>query len=534
MARGYKAPSNYEPRKKKGGKFAASKFGAAKGGAAKGSTGKGSTGKGGAGKGGRPEPAARPKATPPEPRGAAAKRGDAKRTNARNSDTRNARATDTKRGNTQHTDTNHTPDRRAPRLESDRVYPPLEARAITAAEAEGITFADLGLGPRIIRELAKQGAETPYPLQVATIPDSLAGRNVLGRGRTGSGKTIAFGAALVERLYLLRGNRGRAEGRAPQALVIAPTRELALQIDRTIQPLARAIGLFTTQLYGGVPASAQRAGLKRGVDIVIGTPGRLNDLADRGALDLSQIVITVLDEADIMSDMGFIEQVNSILFRTRPSGQRMLFSATLDSQVRGLVERYLPDPAVYEVADDRAAIDHRILAVRRDDKDAVAAELAGAGGRVLVFVRTKLGADRLVDAFAEHGVASLALHGDLSQEARTANLRKFQAGKVDVLIATDVAARGIHVDDIDLVVQFDPPTGPKTYVHRAGRTGRADARGTVVTLVTPSHRDRMRGLLAEVGLDAPVVAATPGGPELAEFAASGAPETAAPETQADS
>lgn len=459
MARGYKAPSNYDPRKKKGaGKFNNKRY--------------------------RPEPSARPAPTPAE-------KAEPKR---------------------------EAPERRAPRLKTDEVYAPLPATTITAAEAEGVTFADLGLGPRIIRELAKQGAETPYPLQVATIPDALAGRNVLGRGRTGSGKTIAFGAALVERLFLLRGKRGRVEGRAPQALVLAPTRELALQIDRTIQPFARAIGFFTTQLYGGVPAARQREGLKRGVDIVIGTPGRINDLADRGTLDLSQVVITVLDEADIMSDMGFIEQVNSILFRTRPSGQRMLFSATLDSQVRGLVERYLPNPAVYEVADDRAAIDHRILTVRRDDKDAVAAQLAGSGGRVLVFVRTKLGADRLVEAFAEHGVTSLALHGDLTQEERTANLDKFQSGKVDVLVATDVAARGIHVDDIRLVVQFDPPIGHKTYVHRAGRTGRAEASGTVITLVTPSHRDRMRAMLEEAGVEAHVQPASPGGRELDEFA----------------
>ncbi|SJM64298.1 DEAD/DEAH box helicase [Gulosibacter sp. 10] len=410
---------------------------------------------------------------------------------------------------------------REPRREREHVvHDRLEARITSVADAEGVRFADLGLDPKLIRALAELGADEPFPIQVATIPDALGGRHVLGRGRTGSGKTIAFGSALVQRLYRLRGNRKQGVGRAPQALILAPTRELALQLDRTVQPLARALGLFTTQVYGGVAYGKQNTALRRGVDIVIGTPGRVEDLVRRGNLDLSQVVITVLDEADEMSDMGFIEPVERLLDETRPTGQRMLFSATLDAQVLGLVEKYLPSPAVHEVADDALGeIEHRVLIVDRRDREPVLAQLAGSGGRVLIFRRMRAGAEELAQALAGHGVRAVALHGDLDQKQRQANLAEFTHGGVNVLVATDVAARGIHVDDVRLVVQADPPADYKAYLHRAGRTGRAGNRGLVATLVQPGRERKMVAVLGDAEIDAPFIRASPGGPELDEFLA---------------
>ncbi|MGO2112833.1 MAG: DEAD/DEAH box helicase [Pseudoclavibacter sp.] len=420
------------------------------------------------------------------------------------------------------------------RRDDDIVYERLEASAITPEMAEGVTFEDLGFGVRIVESLAALGAAAPFPIQVATIPDALAGRDVLARGRTGSGKTIAFGAALVERLLVTkpRDQRGtRVVGRAPRGLIVAPTRELALQIDRTVQPIARSVGLFTTQVYGGVPQQRQVGGLKRGVDIVIGTPGRVEDLHRQGHLDLSKIAITVLDEADLMCDLGFLESMRRILRLVGRDGQRMLFSATLDSAVRGLVAEFLVEPAVHEVAgEDRAHadIDHRVLVVDRGDRFDVLRELVARGRRVLVFARTRLGAEDLTERLEGAGVRAIALHGDLSQERRTMNLEKFSRGSEAgvsepagaagassrVLVATDVAARGLHVDDIDLVIQADAPDDYKTYLHRSGRTGRAGNRGTVVTLIPPNRRDRMAGLLERAGVDAPMVQARPGGPEL--------------------
>nr|WP_225735846.1 DEAD/DEAH box helicase [Gulosibacter chungangensis] len=402
----------------------------------------------------------------------------------------------------------------------DRVFERLEANITTAADAEGVSFEDLGLDPRLVEALAEIGAEEPFPIQVATIPDALGGKHVLGRGRTGSGKTIAFGAALVQRLFWMHGKRKKGVGRAPLALILVPTRELALQLDRTIQPLARALGLFTTQIYGGVGYTKQNTSLKRGVDIVIGTPGRVEDLERRGHLDLSQIAITVLDEADEMSAMGFIEPVERILDLTKPTGQRMLFSATLDAAVLGLVAGYMPNPAVHELDEDAVGeIEHRVLIVERREREAVLAQLAGSGGRVLIFRRMRAGAEDLAVALRTHGVAAVALHGDLSQPERTANLEQFTNGKVNALVATDVAARGIHVDDVRLVVQADPPDEYKTYLHRAGRTGRAGNRGIVVTLVQPGRERRMIELLERAEIDAPMIPAGPGSASLDEFMA---------------
>ena len=414
----------------------------------------------------------------------------------------------------------------APRAQhEDVVLERLTAQAVTAGEVDGIGFADLGLGANIVRVLSELGAETPFPIQAATIPDVLAGRDVLGRGRTGSGKTIAFGAPLVERLLAMsagaaKGTR-REFGRAPRALILAPTRELALQIDRTVQPIAQSVGLFTTQIYGGVPYARQLGALQRGVDIVIGTPGRVGDLAAQGKLDLSKTVITVLDEADHMCELGFAEPVQEILDRTADGGQKLLFSATLDKGVADIVERYLVDPAVFEVeGEDQASstIDHQVLLLDQRDKQQVLIELASGPGKKLVFARTRAFAEQLADLLDDAGIRAESIHGDLNQSRRTRALEKFTSGRVDVMVATDVAARGIHVDDIALVIQADAPDEYKAYLHRSGRTGRAGKEGTVVTLVPRSRRRRTEELLARAEIEAQWTSVVPGDSFIAELA----------------
>ncbi|UOE42968.1 DEAD/DEAH box helicase [Agromyces larvae] len=402
--------------------------------------------------------------------------------------------------------------------EDDVVLERLAADAIQAEAVDGVSFGDLGLGQNIVRALGDLGAEHPFPIQAATIPVVLEGRDVLGRGRTGSGKTIAFGAPTVERLMQLwaakqrdlpngpDGRRKREMGRAPRALILAPTRELALQIDRTVQPIAQAVGLFTTQVYGGVPQARQVGALRRGVDIVIGTPGRIEDLERQGHLDLSAIEITVLDEADHMCDLGFLEPVQRILRLTKPGGQKLLFSATLDTGVATLVDEFLVDPAVHEVAgEDQSSgtIDHRVFVIENRDKRDIVAALADRDGKTLVFSRTRAFAEDLTEHLEEAGIRAVALHGDLNQSRRTRNLHQLTSGRVDVLVATDVAARGIHVDDIDLVIQADAPDEYKTYLHRAGRTGRAGRMGRVVTLIPRNRQRRMNDLLdrAEIEVD---------------------------------
>jgi len=413
-----------------------------------------------------------------------------------------------------------------PRVQhEDVVLERLTAQAVTAGEVDGIGFADLGLGSNIVRVLNELGAETPFPIQAATIPDVLAGRDVLGRGRTGSGKTIAFGAPLVERLLAMsagaaKGTR-REFGRAPRALILAPTRELALQIDRTVQPIAQSVGLFTTQIYGGVPYARQLGALQRGVDIVIGTPGRVGDLAAQGKLDLSKTVITVLDEADHMCELGFAEPVQEILDRTAEGGQKLLFSATLDKGVADIVERYLVDPAVFEVeGEDQASstIDHQVLLLDQRDKQQVLIELASGPGKKLVFARTRAFAEQLADLLDDAGIRAESIHGDLNQSRRTRALEKFTSGRVDVMVATDVAARGIHVDDIALVIQADAPDEYKAYLHRSGRTGRAGKEGTVVTLVPRSRRRRTEELLARAEIEAQWTSVVPGDSFIEELA----------------
>ncbi|MET0812100.1 MAG: DEAD/DEAH box helicase [Microbacterium sp.] len=402
----------------------------------------------------------------------------------------------------------------------DVVHERLQAEAITAGDVADVTFGDLGLGENIVRTLADLGAEHPFPIQAATIPAILAGRDVLARGRTGSGKTIAFGAPLVESILRSQAGKRREFGRNPRAIILAPTRELALQIDRTIQPIARSVGLFTTQIYGGVPQGRQVGALKKGVDIVIGTPGRIEDLMRQGKLDLSSIEIAVLDEADHMCDLGFLEGVQTILRATADGSQKLLFSATLDREVAALVDEFLVEPAVHEVAgedQDSSTIDHRILVIEHRDKAEILDSLVSREGKTLVFARTRAYAEMLAEQFEDAGINAVALHGDLNQAKRTRNLERLTSGKVNVLVATDVAARGIHVDDIDLVVQADAPDEYKTYLHRSGRTGRAGRSGTVVTLITRQRRRRMTEMLDRAEIEAPFEDVRPGDDLLEEL-----------------
>lgn len=398
---------------------------------------------------------------------------------------------------------------------------------MTHADAtDGATFASLGLGPNLVRTLGELGATSPFPVQVATIPDMLAGHDLLGRARTGSGKTIAFGAAIVERLLLLKAagafgagpkrepqqKRGvrdarKTAGRNPKAVILAPTRELALQIDATVQPLARSVGFYTAQLVGGVPLDPQVHALERGIDIVIGTPGRMQDLINRRNLDLREAVITVVDEADHMCDLGFLESTQRLLRSTVRGGQRILFSATLDAAVSTLIDEFLQEARSHEVVDEREAtdIEHRVFIVLREHKDdvlrQVVAEQQRRSRRTMVFCRTRAAATRVAEMLAAQGIAAVPLHGDLSQSRRERNLERFSTGKVHVLVATDIAARGIHVDRVDLVLQADPPDDAKTYLHRAGRTGRAGETGLAVTLIPRTRQRRTRELLEEAGIE---------------------------------
>ncbi|EPR77411.1 DEAD-box ATP-dependent RNA helicase CshA [Leifsonia rubra CMS 76R] len=406
--------------------------------------------------------------------------------------------------------------------QEDVVLERLVAKAVTASEVEGKSFLDLGIGSNISRQLASMGAESPFPIQAATIPDVLAGTDVLGRGKTGSGKTIAFGAPLVERLMENNGGKDRQMGRKPRALILAPTRELAQQIDRTIQPIARSVGLFTTTIVGGVPQYKQVAALTRGVDVIIATPGRVEDLIEQGRLDLSQVKVTVLDEADHMCDLGFLEPVQRILRETSEGGQKLLFSATLDKGVATLVKEFLVDPAVHEVAgEDQASstIDHKVLLIEQREKRAIIKQLAAGDGKTLVFTRTRAFAEEMAEFLSMSGTPATSLHGDLNQSRRTRNLQMLTSGKVNVLVATDVAARGIHVDDISLVIQADAPEEYKTYLHRSGRTGRAGKVGTVVTLVNRNRRRKMDELLGRAEIDAESIDVAAGDAVIDDLAA---------------
>ena len=402
----------------------------------------------------------------------------------------------------------------------DVVHERLQAEAVDAATVTETSFLDLGLGQNLVTRLAEMGAASPFPIQAATIGPILEGRDVLARGRTGSGKTIAFGAPLVESVLRSQAGKRREFARSPKALILAPTRELALQIDGTVQALARSVGLFTTQIYGGVPQARQVGALRKGVDIIIGTPGRIEDLVRQGKLDLSQIDIVVLDEADHMSELGFLEPMQRILRLVKDGAQKLMFSATLDREVAALVDEFLVNPAVYEVAgetQETSTIDHHILVIDHREKAEILTSLVDRDGKTVVFARTRAYAEMLAEQFEDAGISALALHGDLNQGKRTRNLQRLTDGKVQVLVATDVAARGIHVDDIDLVVQADAPDEYKTYLHRSGRTGRAGRAGTVVTLIPRQRRRRMTEMLERAEIDAPFVEARIGDDVIEEL-----------------
>jgi superfamily II DNA/RNA helicase len=375
-------------------------------------------------------------------------------------------------------------------------------------------FGALGLPRKLVRALAAEGITTPFPIQTATVPDALNGRDVLGRGQTGSGKTLAFGLALLARLAA----SGRAKPHHPKALVLVPTRELAMQVNDALTPLAKSLGLFCKTAVGGVPYDRQIWALERGIDVLVATPGRLGDLINRGACNLDAVEMTVLDEADQMADMGFLPEVTELLSQTPEKSQRLLFSATLDHDVDALVKRFLTDPVEHSIEPATASVDsmdHHVLLVPPHDKFAVAASIAARTGRTILFVKTQLAVDELVAQFAAVGVRAGALHGGKTQRVRTRTLAEFREGTVDVLVATDVAARGIHVDDVSLVVHVDLPRDQKDYLHRAGRTARAGAAGTVVTLVLPRQRKRVAAMLAKAGVTPTELRVRAGDPALA-------------------
>ncbi len=378
----------------------------------------------------------------------------------------------------------------------------------TAPESGMPSFAELGLPEPILRALTAGGFTEPFPIQAATLPDTLAGRDLLGRGQTGSGKTLAFGLALLSRLA-----GGHAQSRRPRGLVLVPTRELAQQVVDALVPFAKALGLTTTSVVGGMSFSRQVAELQRGVDLLVATPGRLTDHTNQRTCDLSQVTMTAIDEADRMADMGFLPQVRAILNLTPEGGQRLLFSATLDGAVGALVRQYLTDPVTRSIASATAQVEtmeHHVLVVETASKPRVITEIAARDGRTILFVRTKHGVDRLVKTLRRDGIDAGALHGGKAQNARNRAIAAFKDGHTPVLVATDVAARGIHVDDVSLVVHVDPPADPKDYLHRAGRTARAGDSGTVVTMVTPPERRDVDRLTRLAGVRATSTDVAPG------------------------
>ena len=380
------------------------------------------------------------------------------------------------------------------------------------------TFAALGAPKEIVASLAAQGIEEAFPIQVKTLPDTLAGRDVLGRGRTGSGKTIAFAIPLVARLAEREAPYFRKPGR-PMGLVLAPTRELATQLNNTIEPLAKAMGLNTTVIYGGVSQARQEKALRAGVDIVIACPGRLEDLMKQRIVSLESVEITVLDEADHMADLGFLPVVKRLLDTTPTQGQRMLFSATLDNGVDKIVQRYLSNQLTHSVDEAKAAVstmEHHVLVVNDQTvKKQVIVELASGAGRRILFMRTKHHARKLAKTLTDAGIPAVDLHGNLSQNARDRNLAEFSTGDVRVLVATDVAARGVHVDDIELVIHVDPPTEHKAYLHRSGRTARAGSDGVVVTLTLPEQQGDVKKLMRAAGVDVNFERVTTSSPVIA-------------------
>ncbi|MER5554418.1 DEAD/DEAH box helicase [Streptomyces sp. NPDC002793] len=385
--------------------------------------------------------------------------------------------------------------RSAPAQGGEFALPETLTPALPAVDA----FADLDMPAALLKTLAAQGVTDPFPIQGATLPNSLAGRDILGRGRTGSGKTLAFGLALLARTA-----GRRSEPHAPLVLVLVPTRELAQQVTDALTPYATAVNLRVATVVGGMSISRQSGALRRGAEVLVATPGRLKDLIERGDCRLDQVSITVLDEADQMADMGFMPQVVALLKQVEPDGQRMLFSATLDKNIDRLVKMFLTDPVVHSVDPSAGAVttmEHHVLHVADEtDKKAVATRIAAREGRVIMFVDTKRAADRFAKRLLASGVRAAALHGGRSQPQRNRTLDQFKTGEVTALVATNVAARGIHIDDLDLVVNVDPPTDHKDYLHRGGRTARAGESGSVVTLVLPEEKREMTRLMQDAGI----------------------------------
>jgi superfamily II DNA/RNA helicase len=385
------------------------------------------------------------------------------------------------------------------------------------------TFEALGVPAPLVEVLTASGITSPFPIQVATLPDSLAGKDVLGRGRTGSGKTLAFSIPLVARLAASTSKR---QPKRPRALILVPTRELANQVAAVVDPMARALGMKTTTIFGGVGQNPQVQALAGGLDVVIACPGRLEDLIQQGHCDLGAIEVTILDEADHMADLGFLPGVKRIMDRTPKVGQRMLFSATLDNGVDVLVKRYLSHPTTHSVDPAVAPVStmtHHVFRIDAADKAKIVQELASGLGRTVMFTRTKHQAKKLAKQLTAAGVPAVDLHGNLSQNARERNLEAFSNGETRVLCATDIAARGIHVDDVAIVVHVDPPAEHKAYLHRSGRTARAGAEGAVVTIATPDQAGEVRTLARQAGITPEVSAIKPGAREITALTGPAAP-----------
>ena len=388
-----------------------------------------------------------------------------------------------------------------------RTKPMAAAQAASPTAPRAVSFAAAGVPAPIVAALAAAGITAPFPIQAATLPDALAGRDILGRGQTGSGKTLGFCIPLAAGLA-----DGYTSACRPRGLVLVPTRELASQVHAVLVPLAKSVGLSVATIYGGVPQRPQVAMLRARADIVVACPGRLADLIEQGHCHLGDVEISVLDEADHMADLGFLPVVRRLLDMTPAGGQRMLFSATLDAAVDVLARRFMSRPVHHDVDPVEAPVTmvHHLLTVAPADRVGVVAALAGGSGRSLVFTRTKHAAHRLARQLATSGIPSAELHGDLAQGARERNLASFAAGQVRVIVATDIAARGIHVDGIDLVIHADPPAEHKAYLHRSGRTARAGATGTVITLQAPAQAAVVRDLMRKAGVVPLAATVTPG------------------------
>ncbi|MDK1102893.1 MAG: DEAD/DEAH box helicase [Actinomycetota bacterium] len=389
---------------------------------------------------------------------------------------------------------------------------------------DATTFASLGIDPDLVAELDSQGITTPFPIQTMTMSDALAGRDITGKAETGSGKTLAFGLAMVMRVT-------RGKPKRPQGLILVPTRELAVQVSRALAPLLQQRNLTAVAVYGGAPMGPQIDALKGGASIAIATPGRLIDLMERRAFDPQDVNIVTIDEADQMADMGFMPQVRTIMSQLPDERQTFLYSATLDHQVKELIDRYMNDPVVHEVNSQTETIDgmeHRFLKVHYMDKAKVVMEISEHNDRVLAFTRTKAGADRLAKDLRDLGVSTALIHGDLPQKKREQSLSRFTDGAVTVLVATNVAARGLHIDGVDVVVHFDPPDDPKTYLHRSGRTARAGEDGLVVTLVEWDQVNEVLGIQRRADLNVPIVKMFSNDERLADLAAWQPPPEEAP------